>query len=118
MAASKNGIENAIRADVARAARALMGWTPQELADKSGVPLRTIARLELGEGSLQRRTLAAIRAALEAAGGGIHPRERRRAGRAVEKTYAPQLLVINILAIIATTQLKINKPSRLRITVN
>lgn len=86
MTASGNGVSNAIRHDVLRAARALMGWTQQELADKSGVPLRTIARLELGEGSPQRRTVAAIRSALEAAGvefipengGGPGVRLRRR----------------------------------------
>ena len=36
--------------------------------EASGIPKRTIARLELAEGSPQRRTLAAIRAALETAG--------------------------------------------------
>ena len=42
--------------------------TREKLAEESGVPLRTLARLELGEGSPQKRTLAAIRTALEAAG--------------------------------------------------
>ncbi|MGK7870979.1 helix-turn-helix domain-containing protein [Falsiroseomonas sp. E2-1-a20] len=51
-----------------RAARALVGWTRDHLADASSVPVRTVARLEQAEGSPQRRTLAAIRCALEAAG--------------------------------------------------
>jgi hypothetical protein len=34
----------------------------------SGVPKRTLVRLEKGEGDPQRRTVEAIRAALEAAG--------------------------------------------------
>ena len=38
------------------------------LAGASGVPVRTLARLEADEGSPQKRTIAAIRAALEAAG--------------------------------------------------
>ena len=68
MMTSENGILSAILPEVARAARALAGWSQQELAAKSGVPLRTIARLEIGEGTPQRRTLSAIRTALEAAG--------------------------------------------------
>ena len=44
------------------------------------VPTRTLARLEQGEGAPQRRTLAAIRAALEAAGVEFIEAERRRAG--------------------------------------
>ncbi|WP_237182118.1 helix-turn-helix transcriptional regulator [Roseomonas marmotae] len=51
-----------------RAARGLLGWSQDQLAAASGVPKRTVARLELGEGTPQRRTLAAIRTALEAAG--------------------------------------------------
>ncbi len=51
-----------------RAARSLVGVTREQLAEASGVPLRTVARLELGEGSPQKRTLTAVRHALEAAG--------------------------------------------------
>jgi transcriptional regulator with XRE-family HTH domain len=68
MGASQNGTDNAISAPQVRAARGLLGWSQDQLADTSGVPKRTLARLELGEGSPQRRTLTAIRAALEAAG--------------------------------------------------
>jgi transcriptional regulator with XRE-family HTH domain len=46
----------------------LLGWSQDQLATASSVPKRTVARLELGEGEPQRRTLTAIRAALEAAG--------------------------------------------------
>ncbi|WP_376092784.1 helix-turn-helix transcriptional regulator [Roseomonas sp. CCTCC AB2023176] len=68
MAASENGISHAISSPQVRAARALLDWTRDQLAERSGVPLRTLARLEAEEGSPQRRTLAAIRSALEAAG--------------------------------------------------
>ncbi len=36
--------------------------------EKSEVPKRTLARFELEQGTAQKRTLSAIRAALEAAG--------------------------------------------------
>ncbi len=68
MGASENDIEIAISAAQVRAARGLIGWSQDELVSISGVPKRTVARFELGEGTPQRRTLAAIRAALESAG--------------------------------------------------
>ena len=48
-------------------ARAALGLGVRELASAAGVSPDTIVRLEKGE-TLQPRTLAAIRAALEAAG--------------------------------------------------
>ncbi|NKE43438.1 helix-turn-helix domain-containing protein [Roseomonas frigidaquae] len=48
-------------------ARAAVGLGVRELAAAAGVSADTIVRLEKGE-ALQARTLAAIRAALEAAG--------------------------------------------------
>jgi transcriptional regulator with XRE-family HTH domain len=68
MAASENGIVHAITAAQVRAGRALLGWSQDQLVEASAVPKRTLARLELGEGTPQRRTLAGIRTALEAAG--------------------------------------------------
>ena len=61
-------MQHAILPAQVRAARALLGLKREELAEASGVPVRTVARLELGEGAPQRRTLEAIRTALEAAG--------------------------------------------------
>ena len=66
MDASENGTE--VVAAQYRAARALLGWSQDRLVAMSGVPKRTVVRLEIGEGAPQRRTLAAVRAALEAAG--------------------------------------------------
>lgn len=68
MTASESGAICAILPSQVRAARGLLAWSQDQLADTSGVPRRTIVRFELGEGEPQRRTLAAIRAALEAAG--------------------------------------------------
>ena len=53
-----------------RAARALLGWTQERLADASGVSIPTIKRLEPGEGLVQTRvdTLDKLQRALEAAG--------------------------------------------------
>ena len=53
-----------------RAARALLRWTAQKLADVSGVGVATIRRIELMDGvpSGQVRTIEALCAALEDAG--------------------------------------------------
>jgi transcriptional regulator with XRE-family HTH domain len=68
MPARPNVTIDAILAPQLRAARALLSWSQDRLAETSGVPKRTIARLELAETVPQQRTAAAIRAALEAAG--------------------------------------------------
>jgi len=75
-----------------RAARALIGWTAQELANHSGVGVATIRRAELkpGESGLTSPIAAAITRALEAAGiefiaengGGVGVRMRKPAGAA------------------------------------
>lgn len=53
-----------------KAARALLAWSQNDLAQASGVSYPTIARLEKDDGPLKGRatTAAAIRTALEAAG--------------------------------------------------
>ena len=68
MSASSSDTSYAISAAQVRAARALAGMSREQLAQASGVPMRTVARMEMDEGTPQRRTLSAIRAALEAAG--------------------------------------------------
>jgi transcriptional regulator with XRE-family HTH domain len=52
----------------ARAARGLLDWARDDLADRCGVAVRTILRFEAGGSETRPATLAAIRAALEAAG--------------------------------------------------
>jgi transcriptional regulator with XRE-family HTH domain len=53
-----------------RAARSLVGWSQAELAEKSGVSLPTIKRVEVGAGPLEMRldTVRKLQAALETAG--------------------------------------------------
>lgn len=51
-----------------RAARGLVGWSQAELAEKSDVAKRTIAGFEMGGHEPYRRTIAALRTALESAG--------------------------------------------------
>jgi transcriptional regulator with XRE-family HTH domain len=53
-----------------RAARALLGWRQEDLAQASGIGLATIARLEQGEGLVRSTvtTVVKIQRALEAAG--------------------------------------------------
>lgn len=51
-----------------RAARALLGWSQQELADKAIVSLNALTRLERGNVDPRVSTLQAIQTALEKAG--------------------------------------------------
>ena len=54
-----------------RAARGLLGWSAREAAEKSGLSLPTIQRLEKYEGvspTVQKRTLGDLRNSFEAAG--------------------------------------------------
>jgi len=74
-----------------KAARALLGWSQSDLADRSGVSEPTIARLESAEGELGGRegTGDKIRSAIEKAGvefldengGGLGVRLRKRQNR-------------------------------------
>jgi transcriptional regulator with XRE-family HTH domain len=51
----------------------------------TGIPKRTLARFELGNGSPQRRTIAAIQRALEAAGVEFIPENGGGAGVRLRK---------------------------------
>lgn len=68
MPASGNITLSAITPAQSRAARGLLDWTRDQLAECSGVAKRTLLRFEASEGETRDSTLAAIRAALEAAG--------------------------------------------------
>jgi hypothetical protein len=90
MDASKNDIRNAISPGQARAARALIGWTQDRLIEATGIPKRTLARFELGDGAPQRRTLVAIRTALEAAGVEFIPENGGGAGVRLRNPTNPE----------------------------
>jgi transcriptional regulator with XRE-family HTH domain len=51
-----------------RAARALLGWSQQQLADASGVGVVTVRQFEGGGSEPRRATLAVIASAIAAAG--------------------------------------------------
>jgi predicted transcriptional regulator len=51
-----------------RAARALLGWSQQQLADKAIISLNAVARLEKGKVDSRLSTLTAIQKALTKAG--------------------------------------------------
>jgi transcriptional regulator with XRE-family HTH domain len=51
-----------------RAARGLIGWNQQQLADAAGVGVATVRLFEAGKGEQRRSTLSVIKRALEAAG--------------------------------------------------
>lgn len=68
MAARDNDTKISITPAQARAARALIGWSQDELVEFSGIPKSTIVRFEASIGTPRHSTIAAIQAALEAAG--------------------------------------------------
>lgn len=51
-----------------RAARGLLNWSVRELSERSGAHRNTITNFETGKSGGDPKTIAAIRAALEAAG--------------------------------------------------
>jgi len=51
-----------------RAARALLGWSQLQLADKSILSLNAVKRLEAGLGDPRMSTVTAVKKALEDAG--------------------------------------------------
>jgi hypothetical protein len=51
-----------------RATRGLIKWSREKLSVVSGVPIRTLARIETGEAQPQAETLKAIRTTFEGAG--------------------------------------------------
>lgn len=70
-----------------KAARALAGLSQADLATASGISLPTVKRLEAQDGDLGGRptTIAAIRAALEAAGVVFLPENENGPGVALRK---------------------------------
>ena len=61
-------MKDAITAAQSRAARGLVNWSREKLAEVGGVPVRTVADFELENTRPRPSTSTAIRSALEAAG--------------------------------------------------
>ncbi|MCH4091082.1 helix-turn-helix domain-containing protein [Acetobacter sp.] len=89
MNARENGTKISITPGQARAARAFIGWSQDQLAENSGIPKRTIVRFELGEGSPRTSTLDAIRSALETAGVEFIPENGGGAGVRLRERLVP-----------------------------
>ncbi|QDY69814.1 helix-turn-helix domain-containing protein [Qingshengfaniella alkalisoli] len=70
-----------------KAARALLRWSQKDLAERSGVSLPTVKRLEAGTGPIGGRddTEAALRGALEAAGATFIPENGGGAGARLKR---------------------------------
>lgn len=70
-----------------KAARALLGWSQEDLAEASGISVPTVARLEAQDGDLGGRasTAEAIRTALESAGAVFLPENGNGPGVALRK---------------------------------
>jgi transcriptional regulator with XRE-family HTH domain len=60
-------MHNIVTSAQLRMARAAVGWTVRELSERAGVHRNTITRLEAGAAG-ESRTIAALAAALSAAG--------------------------------------------------
>lgn len=71
-----------------RAARALVGWSQDQLATSSKVAKATIANFEAGKREPYERTLADIQTALEAAGVQFIPENGGGAGVRLAKRQA------------------------------
>jgi transcriptional regulator with XRE-family HTH domain len=80
-----------ITASQMRAGRALIEWSQQELAERSGVSLPTIKRMEkVGPGRSAGDTIASVQRALEAAGVQFIPENGGGAGVRLAKPGTAQ----------------------------
>ena len=61
-----------------RAARALLGWSQQQLADKAIISLNTVTRLERSEVDPRVSTIEAVQKALNKAGVEFLPADERK----------------------------------------
>ena len=78
-------MKNIITVPQIKAARALIGWSREELSQASGIPKITISRVETVATTPRASTLAAIRTALEAAGVEFIPENGGGAGVRMKK---------------------------------
>ena len=78
--------KTSIRPDQCRAARALLGWSREQLAKKSKVSMATLADFEAGKRLPYDRTLADVQNALEQAGVVLIPENGGGAGVRLKRT--------------------------------
>lgn len=76
-----------------RAARALIGWSQEDLEAEAGASKKTIADFERGARSPHARTLASLQAALERAGVVFLPEGNQGPGVRLER---PRLQLVNV----------------------
>jgi transcriptional regulator with XRE-family HTH domain len=89
--------EKPITPDQSRGARAMLGWSREQLAQQSGVANATLADFEAGKRTPYNRTLADVRRALEEGGiefipengGGPGARLKKRAVGAAGESKSP-----------------------------
>src|SRR5262245_17761005 len=84
----RNIVSGMITPEQCRAARGLLAWSQQDLADEAGVGIVTVHQLEAGTSQPRRATLDVIRRAFErrgvefidenGGGPGVRLRQRRR----------------------------------------
>ena len=83
-----------ISAAQCRAARALLGWSQEELSKNAQVSRAAIADFELNKRTLMRQNLISVRCALEAGGVTFIPENGQGAGvrfRDIELEYIPSI---------------------------
>ncbi|MER8509370.1 helix-turn-helix transcriptional regulator [Mesorhizobium sp. M0199] len=74
-----------------RAARALIDWTREDLANASGITVRTLVRIENAQTTSRQTTLDALIAALETAGIEFIPENGGGAGvRLARRSIGPK----------------------------
>jgi transcriptional regulator with XRE-family HTH domain len=79
-----------ITAGQCRAARALIGWSQQDLATRAGVGIMTIHQLEKDGSQSRRATLEVVQRALETAGIEFIEENGRGAGVRWQKSKSPK----------------------------
>jgi DNA-binding XRE family transcriptional regulator len=82
-------IVSMVTAAQCRAARGLLEWTQQDLADAAGIGIVTVRQLEAGLNEPRRSTLQVVRRALEAAGVEFIDENGGGAGVRLRKPHQP-----------------------------
>ncbi|MDQ7251637.1 helix-turn-helix domain-containing protein [Dongia sedimenti] len=109
----------ALTSEQCRAGRALLGWSQDQLAERSGASKRSIAEFERSAGIPYRRTLQDLEEALEAAGvqlipengGGAGVRLKRAVARMVRKRVSRFDRVATIMVAYRSKEFRVTMPT-------